>query len=129
MTNFERVQEFHRAFGQQVANVPTLADVDMESLRMRLIEEEMDELSDALIDDNIVEVADALTDILYVVYGMADIYGIPIDACFREVHRSNMAKLDENGKPIKRADGKFMKPPGWATPDIAGVLGIKKETK
>ena len=126
MTNFERVQEFHRAFGQQVANVPTLADVDIESLRMRLIEEEMDELSDALIDDNIVEVADALTDILYVVYGMADIYGIPIDACFDAVHRSNMAKLDENGKPIKRADGKFLKPPGWTPPDIAGVLGIEK---
>lgn len=126
MTNFERVQEFHRAFGQHVATVPTLASEDIEVLRMRLIEEEMDELSDALLQEDIVEVADALTDILYVVYGMADIYGIPIDACFDAVHRSNMAKLDENGKPILRADGKFLKPPGWATPDIAGVLGIKK---
>ena len=84
MTNFERVQEFHRAFGQEVANVPTLAGEKTEVLRMRLIEEEMDELSTALLQEDIVEVADALTDILYVVYGMADIYGITIDACFAE---------------------------------------------
>ena len=65
-----------------------------------LIDEERDELKLALDAGDVVKVADALADILYVVYGTADTYGIPIDACFREVHRSNMAKLDENGKPM-----------------------------
>mgnify|MGYP003349672364 CR=1 FL=1 len=126
MTNFERVQEFHRAFGQRRLSIPGIPDAALRKLRDDLIDEERDELKLALDAGDVVKVADALADILYVVYGTADTYGIPIDACFREVHRSNMAKLDENGKPIKRADGKFLKPPGWTPPDIAGVLGIKK---
>mgnify|MGYP003343800326 FL=1 len=107
-------------------SIPGIPDAALRKLRDDLIDEERDELKIALDAGDVVKVADALADILYVVYGTADTYGIPIDACFREVHRSNMAKLDENGKPIKRADGKFLKPPGWTPPDIAGVLGIKK---
>ena len=126
MTNFEMVQEFHRAFGQQVATVPTLADGPVEDLRFELITEEFSELADALRKRNIVEVADALTDLAYVVYGMADIYGIDLDACFREVHRSNMSKLGEDGKPIKRADGKFLKGPNYSPPDLKTVLGINQ---
>lgn len=125
MTNFEMVQEFHRAFGQQVAKVPTLADGSVEDLRFELITEEFSELADALRKRNIVEVADALTDLAYVVYGMADIYGIDLDACFREVHRSNMSKLGEDGKPILRADGKFLKGPHYSPPDLKTVLGIE----
>ncbi len=124
MTNFERVQEFHRAFGQQVATVPTLANDDVMNLRINLIDEELTELETAIHDNDIVEVADALTDLAYVVYGMADIYGIDLDACFRCVHESNMAKLGPDGKPIFRADGKILKPDGWTKPDLATVLGI-----
>jgi predicted HAD superfamily Cof-like phosphohydrolase len=125
MTNFEMVREFHRAFGQQVASVPTLAGGAVEELRYDLIAEEFNELDEALIDRNIVEVADALTDLAYVVYGMADIYGIDLDACFREVHRSNMSKLGEDGKPILRADGKFLKGLNYSPPDLKTVLGIE----
>ena len=126
MTNFERVQEFHRAFGQCRANRPTFPSDDIIELRIKLIEEEFEELKQAIRNRDIVEFADAGADLLYVTYGTADVFGIPIDACFDAVHRSNMAKLDENGRPIKRADGKFLKPPGWTPPDIAGVLGIEK---
>ena len=125
MTNFEMVQEFHRAFGQKVAKVPTLAGCAVEDLRYDLIAEEFNELDEALIDRNIVAVADALTDLAYVVYGMADIYGIDLDVCFQEVHRSNMSKLGEDGKPILRADGKFLKGPNYSPPDLKTVLGIK----
>ena len=124
MTNFEMVREFHRVFGQQVATVPTLAHRTVEQLRYDLIAEEFNELDEALIDRNIVAVADALTDLAYVVYGMADIYGIDLDACFREVHRSNMSKLGDDGKPILRADGKFLKGPNYSPPDLKTVLGI-----
>lgn len=126
MTNLEMVREFHRAFGQQVATVPTFADGSVEDLRFELITEEFSELADALRKRNIVEVADALTDLAYVVYGMADIYGIDLDACFREVHRSNMSKLGEDGKPILRADGKFLKGPNYSPPDLKTVLGINQ---
>lgn len=44
-----------------------------------------------------------------------------IDA-FDEVHRSNMSKLDENGEPILREDGKIMKSHLFIQPDLTGVL-------
>jgi hypothetical protein len=99
-------------------------DEDITDLRIELIEEEFDELKAAVFDKNMTEVADALTDLAYVIYGMADIYGIDLDACFREVHRSNMSKLGEDGQPIKRSDGKFLKGPNYSPPDLKTVLGI-----
>ncbi|HLL68977.1 MAG TPA: hypothetical protein VK453_25180 [Micromonosporaceae bacterium] len=49
-------------------------------------------------------------------------YGIPLDAVLAEVHRSNMSKLDADGQPVYRADGKVMKSDLYSPPDIAGVL-------
>ena len=48
-------------------------------------------------------------------------YGFPMDAVWREVQRSNMAKI-VNGVVSKRADGKIVKPQGWTPPDIRGIL-------
>ena len=44
--------------------------------------------------------------------------GIELDYCFDEVHRSNMSKLDEDGKPIYREDGKVMKGPNYRPPNL-----------
>ena len=41
---------------------------------------------------------------------------------FDEVHRSNMSKLDENGEPIFREDGKIIKSHLFIQPDLTGVL-------
>ena len=41
---------------------------------------------------------------------------------FDEVHRSNMSKLDENGKPIFREDGKIMKSHLFSEPDLKSIL-------
>lgn len=41
---------------------------------------------------------------------------------FMEVHRSNMSKLDENGKPIFREDGKIMKSNLFSKPDLKSIL-------
>jgi predicted HAD superfamily Cof-like phosphohydrolase len=89
---------------------------------LKLIREEVSELEEANSFSDLVEVADALTDILYVVYGMAHAYGIPIDECFEEVHRSNMSKLGEDGKPVYREDGKVIKGPNYSKPDLKKVL-------
>lgn len=55
--------------------------------------------------------ADGIAYVLYVVYGTAVTYGLDADALIREVHRSNMSKLDDNGQPIRRDDGKILKGP------------------
>lgn len=69
------------------------------------------------------EIADGLTDILVVTYGAGAAFGFDLDACFTEVHNSNMSKLGEDGKPIKReSDGKILKGPNYSPPDLYKVL-------
>jgi predicted HAD superfamily Cof-like phosphohydrolase len=91
-------------------------------LRLELIEEELKELREAIGNADIVEVADALTDILYVTYGAGHAFGIDLDKCFQEVQESNMSKLDHNGEPIYREDGKVMKGPNYFSPDLASIV-------
>ncbi len=121
-TNFELVAEFMRAFEQDVHSDTTLREAETRALRYELIREELEELHEAFSAKDIVEVADALADLLYVVYGAGHAFGINLDECFLEVHRSNMSKLGEDGKPVKRFDGKIMKGPGFFAPDLESVL-------
>ena len=122
MTNAERVKEFMEAFSQEVKGSPELVDHKTAMLRLGLILEEYKELEEAQTEEDLVGVADALSDILYVVYGAAHAYGIPIDECFDEVHNSNMSKLGEDGKPIYRDDGKILKGPYFYEPKLKGIL-------
>jgi predicted HAD superfamily Cof-like phosphohydrolase len=122
MSNFYTdVRDFHIAFSQPVGDAPHLPDENERHLRKILLQEEVDEYLSAELENDLVEVADALADIIYIACGTAVSYGIPLDKVFEEVHRSNMAKLVD-GKPLKREDGKVIKPVGWTPPDIAGVL-------
>ena len=41
---------------------------------------------------------------------------------FARVHNSNMSKLDSNGNPILREDGKVMKGPNYKKPDLTDLL-------
>ena len=113
------------SFGQETLSRPTLPDVDLAELRLDLIQEELDELAQAIIDQDIVEIADALTDILYVTYGAGHAFGIDLDTCFTEVHRSNMSKLGIDGKPIYRHDGKVLKGRGYTPPQLAKIIQAK----
>ena len=122
MTNFSKVWQFMHSFGQETLSRPTLPDVDLAELRLDLIQEEVDELAQAIIDQDIVEIADALTDILYVTYGAGHAFGIDLDTCFTEVHRSNMSKLGIDGKPIYRQDGKVLKGRGYTPPQLAKII-------
>lgn len=124
MTNAEKVKEFMAAFGQEVCTKPEFPEVKVIELRYDLILEELEEFADAIYngEGTITDVADALADLLYVVYGAAHAFGIPIDECFEEVHNSNMSKLGADGKPIYREDGKVLKGPNFYEPDLKGVL-------
>ena len=73
-------------------------------------------------NNDLKEAADALTDILYVTYGAGHAFGINLDKCFDEVQRSNMSKLDGDGKPIYNESGKVMKGPKYFKPDLSKFL-------
>ena len=122
MTNFEKVGIFMKTFGQEVKTNPSLSTDKINELRINLINEELDELKVAMIKKDLVEIADALTDILYVTYGAGHAFGINLDKCFEEVHRSNMSKLSEEGKPIYNEFGKVMKGPNYSPPDLKKII-------
>ena len=124
MTPQEMVREFHEAFGVAVADSPIDGPIPLElrQLRESLVKEEFNEFRDALWNGDLVEIADALADLTYVVYGTAVSLGINLDAVVKEVHRSNMTKLDEDGSPIYRSDGKVLKGPNFEAPNILEVM-------
>jgi len=122
MSNFNSVKKFMETFGQEVKNKAEFPDEKIQNLRLSLIEEELSELKEAIKNKEIIEVADALTDILYVTYGAGHAFGIDLDRCFDEVQKSNMSKLDENGKPIFNQDGKVLKGPNYFKPNFEKFL-------
>jgi predicted HAD superfamily Cof-like phosphohydrolase len=117
------LQESHRVQRLVTNETPTL-DVPavVKELRCALIEEEAAEFRAAIEADDIVGVADAIADLLYVVYGAALTFGIPVRHVFAEVHRSNMTKLGEDGLPIYRQDGKVLKGPKFSPPTLLPIL-------
>jgi predicted HAD superfamily Cof-like phosphohydrolase len=114
-TNFNKVMEFNRAF-DMVSQEPEdytfyvkdsngditinpfkyiREDIFKDSpaiikLRLDLIKEELDELFDAIDQNDMIEQRDACSDILYVVYGMADVLGIDIDGVFNNNIKHNI---------------------------------------
>lgn len=111
---YDAVLEFHRAFGLPIGG--GFDDDKVCKLRVKLMREEATEYYKAEHDYDAAEIADALADIIYIAYGTAISYGIPLKEIFSAVHKANMAKLWGDGKPRYRPDGKVMKPPGWKAP-------------
>ena len=118
MSNFEDVKHFMTTYGQEVKTKSEFPEEQIIKLRIDLIKEELNELTEAIQQWNMVEVADALTDILYVTYGAGHSFGIDLDLCFAEVQRSNMSKLDDDGKPIYNEHGKVMKGSNYTKPNL-----------
>ena len=119
------VQEFHDAFKLGYSKSP-IADLGPEKnmLRYKLMREENEEYLDAANDGDLIEVADALGDMLYILCGTIIEHGLhhKIEEVFEEIQRSNMSKLDDNGEPIYREDGKVLKGPNYFKPDIESIL-------
>jgi len=122
MSNFNDVKKFMEIYGQEVKDKPDFPIDKIIKLRIDLIKEELSELIEAIKEKDIVEVADALTDILYVTYGAGHSWGIDLDKCFEEVQRSNMSKLDDEGKPIYNEKGKVMKGPNYSKPNLKNII-------
>lgn len=121
-TNYDLAAEFMKAFNQDVYNYPSVRDEKTRNLRYELIREELEEFREAINAEDLVGMADALTDLLYVVYGAGHAFGVNLDECYAEVHRSNMSKLGEDGKPIHREDGKVLKGPNYSPPELTKII-------
>ena len=127
-SNFEKVKDFMDVFGQEVKTKAEFPDINTSTLRLKLINEEYKELVESMEQQDLIGVADALTDLLYVVYGAGLAFGINLDECFDEVHRSNMSKLDSNGNPIYREDGKVMKSPNYFEPNLEKIIRNERQS-
>ena len=115
MTNPFRDQEkFMRACDQTVGD----ANQKQFELYKNLIEEEFNELTSAEMANDRVEQLDALIDILVVTIGAIHSMGADAEGAWKEVMRSNFAKIGDDGKVRKRDDGKVLKPVGWTPPEL-----------
>jgi predicted HAD superfamily Cof-like phosphohydrolase len=116
MTNPFRDQEkFMKSCDQTVGEINTAQF----ELYKNLIEEEFNELVTAETNNDRVEQLDALIDILVVTIGAIHSMGADAEGAWKEVMRTNFAKIDhETGKVRKREDGKVLKPVGWTPPNL-----------
>lgn len=121
------VEEFHDIFKIGNASEIKLISERDYTLRYNLIKEENEEYLEACKNGDLVEIADALGDQLYILFGTVLRHGLQhkIEEVFNEIQRSNMSKLDENGQPIFREDGKILKSNLYFKPNIQSILEKK----
>ena len=117
---------FNKAFNIKTNDKPN-AFIPDEDRRLcyKLLQEELDEYLDAMVKADMVKIADALIDIQYVLIGACLKHGITyelFEKLFDEVHASNMSKLDDNGNPILREDGKVLKGKGYFKPNLKAII-------
>ena len=119
------VEKFHEAFSIKNNYKPTV-DLSKEDIMLRynLMREENEEYLEAAKQGDMIEVADALGDQLYILCGTILKHGMQdkIVEVFKEIQRSNMSKLDANGNPIYREDGKVLKSELYFKPNIKKIL-------
>lgn len=125
--------EFHKAFGIYISDAPVLKiPEEVHQLRLRVMREEVAEYGDEYVatgdpDQRLQAVAKELADIAYTLLGTVVSHGLQneFERVFDAVHQSNMSKLDENGKPIYRADGKILKSDRYHAPDLSFLKTYK----
>lgn len=122
--HLKNVKSFHEVFEVNIEDNPKIPDGDRVILRADLLQEELSEFIEACEKRDLVKVADALVDLEYILcgtvleFGLADIF----DKLFKEVHRSNMTKLTEDGKVLRRKDGKVLKSELFEEPNLEDII-------
>jgi predicted HAD superfamily Cof-like phosphohydrolase len=119
MNTFRDQEKFMRACDQTVNEL----NESQYKLYLDLMEEEWKELKAALLLGDRVEQLDALLDFIVVTTGAIHSAGFDGEGGWKEVMRTNFAKIDKDtGKVRKREDGKVLKPVGWTPPDLKPFL-------
>jgi predicted HAD superfamily Cof-like phosphohydrolase len=124
ITSFEKVMEFHKSFGVHIGNLnETFDDYDeLNALRERILDEEYKEVKLAYANRDKANLVKELNDLKYVIEGWLITLGVDGDKSFDLVHQSNMSKLDEQGKPVLREDGKILKGPNYKAVNESDLL-------
>ena len=117
-TPLEMVTQFIRTYKQPL-NLPWMRGTRNDLLGDVLIQEEYCELMEALTAE---EQLKEMADLIIVTYHKAVTFGWNLDEAVRRVHASNMSKLDEEGEPIFREDGKVMKGPNYKEPNLSDLI-------
>jgi predicted HAD superfamily Cof-like phosphohydrolase len=116
MNVFRDQEKFMKACDQTTS----VWNQDQFDMYVKLIDEEVAELKEAIAAGDQIEILDALEDIMVVTTGAIHSAGFDGEGGWKEVMRTNFAKIDrETGKVRKREDGKVLKPVGWTPPDLA----------
>ena len=121
---------FREIFGQEILdNIASCGFVKKKlwDMQIELIREEYHEFLKAAedvyetpeSDEKRVELVKELSDLVFVCYQFAAAFNIDLDEAMFRVFESNMSKLDDNGKPIYREDGKVLKGPNYRKPDLS----------
>ena len=119
----QQAVEFRKSF--RVNNSTTPAS---RTLQRRLIVEEFKEFLEAEqqlimgLTVNSAECLKELADLVYVCYQYAANLGWDLDEALDRVHKSNLSKLDNNGNPIYREDGKVLKGPNYQPPNLTDLV-------
>lgn len=87
-----------------------------------LIDEEYHEFCKAFLHEGFEEQLKELADLVYVCYQYAAAQEWDLDEAMNRVHASNLSKLGEDGKPIRREDGKVLKGPNYAPPTLTDLI-------
>ena len=119
LTNGQMLKEFHTAFNA-FRDKKWVENPQLETLATKLIMEEFKEFLDE--EDSQSDILKELADLVYVCYGYADRFSWDLDEAVRRVHISNMSKLDDDGKPIFREDGKILKSTNYKAPDLKDLV-------
>ena len=133
MTLMEQARKFREVFNQEMLpNISRFGFIKKKlwDMQARLIREEAGEFlvaADECFADpehtvRREEVVKELSDLVFVCYQFAATYNIDLDKAMTLVFESNLSKLDEQGKPIYREDGKVLKGPNYMPPDLADCL-------
>lgn len=122
-SNLEQAKEFRKLYNIQNSDSKPVRDY-----QTSLITEEFNEFIEAegmLFRDNDKfkeECLKELADLVYVCYQYAVNMGWDLDKALELIHISNLSKLDEDGKPILREDGKILKGPNYKKPNLHSLI-------
>ena len=133
MSRLQEARQFREVFGQEMLeNISHYGFIKQKlwDMQIDLIEEEAAEFleaADELFGDpennkRRAELLKELCDLVFVCYQFAAAFNIDLDKAMTLVFESNMSKLDEQGKPIFRSDGKVLKGPNYQPPDLASCV-------
>jgi predicted HAD superfamily Cof-like phosphohydrolase len=126
MSNYQKALEFRSLMGQPIG-VLTKEQID---LQLRLIVEEFKEVLEAA--DSVSKLITCkrsregllkeLADLAVVTYQFSAAAGWDLDEALDRVHKSNLSKLDDDGKPVRRADGKILKSHNYQPPQLIDLV-------